>query len=173
MATRHNYTGPPEPSRVKGVEVHRGVAVNPTPGVDIKMPPDDDDEQYRYLKWASRWGGTTIEYKVFHWLESQADLVPDVDFFFQSSENGGRSIVGGAVVDFEIPESGLAFRVQGEYFHLAVASAVQNDQIQKTLIESQRPELTVVDIFESDINERLDYVMRQAMNGIQIREVRS
>ena len=158
---------------MRGVEVERGVTVNPDPGVTLPTIPEDDQAEYDYLLWQSQWGGTRLEYAVFHWLESRLRYVPEVDFFFQSSELGGRSIVGGAVVDFELPDDGLAFRVQGEFFHLNTVGAIGNDRIQKALIESERPELVVVDIFESDIKQRLDYVMRQAMRGIQIRETQS
>ena len=171
--TMTNYFGPPPPHRVGGVQVDRRIPVVPNPGVRLPELPEEDQDQIEYFAWKPRYGGTFIEFLVFRWLVKKANLTENEDFIYQSATQGGRSIVGGAVVDFELPLLGLAFRVQGEFFHLEVHNGGQTgiDFMQKTLIESQR-EIVVVDLYERDLLERLNTTMEYAMRGLPVREVR-
>ncbi len=76
---------------------------------------------------------------------------------------GGRSRLGGAVLDIYLPtiggaRNGTVVRVQGEYFH-EQAGALQRDMSQ--LLALKAAHYRVVDIWVHDIETRLDWVLQQ------------
>jgi len=103
---------------------------------------------------------TDIERIVLQWL-----IKNRVQFQFATSLRGGFYELGGMVVDFLIPDDRLAFRVMGEYWHKGV-SKTGSDLIQKENLAAMG--LTVVDLWESDIKERLEETMTKALQGIEI-----
>lgn len=157
------------PRRVRGVAAEREVPVVPEPF--IKPPPAVDEEEYEYRQWEAVWGGTLIEFLAFRWLTKVAKLESGVDFEFQSSQLGGRSMPGGAVVDFDFPDRKLAWRLQGAFWHVGDPAVEGYDIMQKLALESTLG-YTVVDIYEEDALQSTDYVFRQALQGIQIRGLR-
>lgn len=100
---------------------------------------------------------TDIELIVLGYLDRRKIL-----YQFQTSLAGGFFELGGAVVDILIPERFLAWRIFGEYWHEPVATKGR-DAIQKELLTSMG--WTVVDIWGSDIKERLEETMRLALLG--------
>jgi len=100
---------------------------------------------------------TDIELIVLGYLDRRKIL-----YQFQTSLAGGFYELGGAVVDFLLPERSLAWRIFGEYWHTPVATQGR-DAIQRELLASQG--WTVVDIWGSDIKERLEETMRLALQG--------
>ena len=100
-----------------------------------------------------------IEIIVIEWLTKR-----NIDFQFQTSFSGGFFELGGAVVDFLLPELRLALRVQGEYFHKTVEKTGQ-DIIQKEMLSALG--WTVVDLWESDLKDpaRLGQTMKLALQG--------
>jgi len=148
------------------VEVQRKVPVLPEP--PIEKTPEIPDIVRRYLRWESRWGGTFPEFLVFDWLVRKG-LEPDEDFYFQSSRMGGRQLYGGAVVDFDFPSQRMAWRVQGEFFHIGNPAKEASDIMQKMSLSTAG--YIVVDIFVQDVLERLNWVLTHAMNGEQVRSL--
>jgi len=160
-----SYSGIP-PARVSGVEVQRKVPALPEPAV--KMPEEIPDIMRRYLLWESEWSGTFPEFLVFRWLEKK-NLSPNADFYFQSSRMGGRQLWGGCVVDFDFPSERLAWRIQGEFFHVGNPAKEASDIMQKMSLSTKG--YIVVDIYAQDVLERLDWVLTHAINGEQARSL--
>ena len=100
---------------------------------------------------------TDIERIVLQWLINN-----NIVFQFQTSLGGGFYSLGGAVVDFIIPDRRLAFRVMGEYYHRSV-SATGKDLIQKETLTAQG--FTVVDLWGDDLKFRLELTMQLALQG--------
>lgn len=149
------------PHRETGVEVFRLIPVNPEPPI----PKEAEAEDYDYLVWAATWGGTYPEYVAFRWLV-QHGYEAGVDFIFQSSQMGGRQIFGGCIVDFDFPGMALAWRIQGEFWHLGNPAVEGRDAMQKLQLMSYG--YTVVDCYAQDLIERADWVLRNAIAGIQV-----
>jgi len=97
---------------------------------------------------------------VLAWLDKRGI----VDYEFQSSMMGGRYELGGSIVDILFPERGLAWRIQGTYWHRGVEKE-GTDAVQRELLESQG--WVVVDIWESmlDTPERVNEVLEKALRG--------
>lgn len=100
---------------------------------------------------------TDIEEIVLRYLDRH-----EVQYEFQTSLAGGFFELGGAVVDILIPERRLAWRIFGEYWHQPVATRAR-DAIQRELLGSMG--WTVVDIWGSDIETRLEETMQKALLG--------
>jgi len=115
--------------------------------------------------------GTLPELCAYHWLESRKTR-----FEFQSAQMGGRTIAGGAVVDFVIfglSANGIyIWRVQGEYWHKGV-DVEQKDFVQAARLMRLKiggvPVVAVVDLWEGDIYERFPLVFKQAEFGVGLR----
>lgn len=71
-------------------------------------------------------------------------------FTFQASENGGRLVLGGAVVDFQIYQGTVTtvIRVQGDYWH-SLPDRVLKDKAQFDLLKSRG--YLVWDAWEHDV----------------------
>lgn len=150
------------PRREKGVEVFRLIPVVPDPTIE----EEEEVEDYDFLIWQGRWGGTYPEYKAFAWLAKEG-YEPGIDFIFQSSQMGGRQLYGGAVVDFDFPWFPLAWRIQGEHWHIGNPATEGRDAMQKLALTSYG--YTVVDIYAQDVVQRTDWVLENAIQGIQVR----
>lgn len=103
------------------------------------------------------------EWVVFKWLTDH-----NVEFEYQSPFEGGRLSIGGAVADFVLPSPRLILRVMGEYWHYGDVERQASDVLQKErmLVEGWG----VVDLRERDLQERPNYVMGQALLGIEVAE---
>lgn len=109
--------------------------------------------------------GSDLEVKVYTWLIKRGFRL-NVDFEFQSHLIGGYNReLGDAIVDFVLLKEKIAWRVQGEYWHTSVQEKAR-DTIQKERLRGLG--YTVVDIWETDINERFEYTMQQAIRGVEI-----
>ena len=100
---------------------------------------------------------TDIEEIVYNWLVKHK-----VVFTFQTSLSGGIYELGGAVVDFTLDDLNIAIRVFGEYWHKGVEKR-GSDIIQRELLTELG--YTVVDIWETDIKERLNETLTKALLG--------
>ena len=103
---------------------------------------------------------TDIEKLVLQWLINH-----QINFQFQTSLSGGFYELGGSVVDFLLPDQRLAWRVHGEYWHRGV-SVEGRDLIQKETLSAMG--LTIVDLWGSDIQNRLEETMRLALLGQEV-----
>ena len=88
---------------------------------------------------------------VVHYELTRRRLVDGIHYSFQSSMFGGRTELGGCVVDFLFLDRPLALRVQGTYFHLPFDRMGHGtgDEDQRLLIESRG--LRCVDLWENEI----------------------
>ena len=100
---------------------------------------------------------TDLEALVENWL-----IRHKIIYEFQSSLMGGFYELGGSVVDFLLRPRGLAFRVQGEYYHQRVGQQGR-DMIQKELLSGLG--WTVIDLWGDDIKSRLNETIQKALLG--------
>ncbi len=108
--------------------------------------------------------GTLPEWRVYFWLTKH-----NIEFDFQSSMMGGRLQLGGLVSDFLLPQRSppMVLNVQGIFWHYFGPNADrQKDQRQQDQLENMGYQ--VINLDEDMILERLDYVMRAAMQGIDL-----
>jgi len=75
---------------------------------------------------------------------------------------GGGHKLGGAVIDIYIPTNKVGVRIQGDYFH-GIAEARRRDAAQYIYLAGLG--LRIVDIWERDIYQRLDWVINQITGG--------
>ena len=160
-------SGPRPPRRVRGVRPERRIPVAPEPRIEA---PTEDTAELRFARWFVRWAGTYPEYLVFEYLVDEIDLVAGADFEFQSSQQGGRQVLGGSVVDFEVLSHQVFIRVQGLFFHVGDPEIEGRDVITQLAIESATG-WPVVNVFEDDLYEKRDYTVAQALLGRQIRHL--
>ena len=105
---------------------------------------------------------TDIEKIVYSWLKKH-----NVEFSFQTSVTGGfGQQIGDATVDFVLLDRNIALRVMGGYWHEG-QSKRGIDTVQKERLRSLGFE--VVDLWEDDIKQRLDTVMKAAIAGQELR----
>ncbi len=103
---------------------------------------------------------TTPEAIVYQWLSKN-----NIPFSFQTSLMGGHFELGGAVLDFILTELDIGLRVQGMYWHQGVAKRGMDD-IQRESLEAMG--LTIVDIWEDDLEDRLEETMTLAIQGREV-----
>lgn len=154
------------PHRVRGVQVQRTVPIVPEP--PVKEPVYPTEMETKYQAWFSVHAGTYPEFLAFDWLERQG-LEWEEDFYFQSSRLGGRQLWGGAVVDFDFPTERLAWRIQGEYFHIGNPAKEASDAMQKMALANIG--YTCVDILAQDVIQRRNWILSHALNGEQMRSL--
>jgi len=100
---------------------------------------------------------TDIEALVARWLDKRK-----IVYEFQSVYAGGFYELGGAVVDFRLPNRNILLRVMGEYWHRQV-SQEGRDLIQKAFLEGMG--WKVIDLLGSDVEDRLEETMTKALRG--------
>ncbi len=128
--------------------------------INIRREQQLTDEA-EWAVWKVRWGGTFPEFLIFREL-LRASLKPNEDFEFQSSVFGGRSQLGGAVVDF-ILFTGIAGRVQGEFFHFRTADNRIASLIQRIQLEAAG--FVVVDMLALEIQQTPRRIARMLIQG--------
>jgi len=105
---------------------------------------------------------TDIEAIVAGWLTERK-----IDFEFQSSMLGGFYELGGAVVDFLLRDSGLAWRVSGEYWHRGIVPEGR-DLIQRETLMAEG--WVVVDIFGQSLEtpDEVEATLTKALRGEEV-----
>jgi hypothetical protein len=103
-----------------------------------------------------------LEAKVYMWLSKKG-----IPFDFQTQLIGLRGVreLGDALVDFLLPENNILLRVMGEYFHTGV-NVEARDVVQKERLQGMG--YMVIDLLESDLTDRFEYTMQQAVQGVQL-----
>ena len=101
-----------------------------------------------------------LEIIVMRWLGAR-----NIEYRFQTSLRGGFFALGGAVVDFLLDERGLAWRVQGEYYHRGVTKE-GSDLLQKEMLTELG--WIVVDLWGDDILERTEETLSLALEGQEV-----
>ena len=107
--------------------------------------------------------GSLPEYLTFITLQ-EFGKVPDVDFFFQSSFQGGRLERGGLVIDFIFADPpDLAINIQGEFFHyLQGQSTIARDVIAREQLAAEGITLIFIDAEDVELDRR--FYVSQALN---------
>jgi very-short-patch-repair endonuclease len=110
--------------------------------------------------------GSDLEVKVYQWLIRHG-FRPGVDFDFQSQLIGLRGVreLGDAIADFVLIKQQIVWRVQGEYWHHTPEQSAR-DTMQKQRLQGLG--YTVIDLAESDLTDRFEYTMQQAIQGVQL-----
>jgi very-short-patch-repair endonuclease len=110
--------------------------------------------------------GSDLEVKVYNWLIRHG-FKPGVDFDFQSQLIGLRGVreLGDAIADFVLIKQRIVFRIQGEYWHHTPEQNAR-DTVQKERLQGMG--YTVIDLLESDLTDRFEYTMQQAVQGVQL-----
>lgn len=122
----------------------------------------------RFLSLKAKFNTITLpEAIAYIWLESQK-----IDFQYQAEAFGARRFFGGAVPDFMIYETGVVWRIQGNYWHSRperIAMDVeQKIKLGNAVIDGRRV-TAVVDIWESRILScNRDFVFKLAVNGEEL-----
>ena len=122
----------------------------------------------RFLKLKAQFKGMTLpEGIAYAWLEDQK-----IDFQFQAEAFGARRFFGGAVPDFMIYETGVVWRIQGNYWHsrpnILASDAEQKIKLANSVIDGRRV-TAVVDVWESRILSCMrDYVFKLGVNGEEL-----
>lgn len=119
----------------------------------------------RYAEPPITWVGSDLEWLVYQWLMKN---VGEGNFTYQASIGGGRLQLGGLVADFIIYTTNppIAINVQGSWWHRETSKDRANDLLAKIQLSNEG--YTVVFLAEDDVVNRLNYVMRQALMGIQL-----
>ncbi len=105
------------------------------------------------------WVGSVAE-----WACAWALGVLNVEYVPQANMIGGRTQLGGTVVDFLIPSLNTIIRIQGVYYHYERGPLVINvDSLLKTSLEAKG--YVVIDIDEDDILTDPLYFVKEALAG--------
>lgn len=126
-------------------------------------------EEDRYARWQEFSGNDNASYPEFivmEYLTRVRRMRRGVDFIFQYGISGGRSFLGGQVVDFYLPFKQHAWLVQGLRFHYVTPEQRKRDTVAKLVLVGMG--LTVIELFEDDIIEHTVNTIEQALNGIQV-----
>lgn len=115
--------------------------------------------------------GSIPELVTYNWLEQR-----QIPFTYQAMLFGGRREKGGLVPDFIVQYGGkgMAWQVQGEYWHRQQASHGQKDlsnrlRLLGTFYRGVRIDY-VVELWEKDILRKRPQVFLMALQGIGMRE---
>ncbi len=115
----------------------------------------------------SSFQGPSSEYAIYY-AHMRLGLQEGVNFSYQSPLGGGRSYIGGTVIDFLEHDVNIAIRVQGRYYHLdrnGGGDTRARDQIQKSMIESRG--YPVVDIYDDNALKNPVGMLVDARRGIE------
>jgi very-short-patch-repair endonuclease len=102
--------------------------------------------------------GTKPERIVYQFL-LRLSMVPQIDFTFQSSLEGGRIEMGGLVVDFLFPQMKMVLQVQGPTHDTFLRSA--KDEEQHMLLSAMGYEVVSIDMETIYDEPRFEDAMRQ------------
>jgi len=132
----------------------------------ITIPRVQSQEEIDAADYAA-WGrGTKPEFIVWKYLVRTKRLKEEVDFVFQTNMFGGRRIFGGLVLDFYFPSLNMAWRVQGEQFHLVLVKDRVHDKV--TRLQLEQLGMVVVDLWVRDLLSRPRYVLDLAWQGHEV-----
>ena len=114
------------------------------------------------LWWLER-GGSQPEYWVYRAIIRTGRLEEAGDFSYQSKQFGGRTVRGGAVVDFIIRSPHVGINVQSLYYHNRTTGQRAHDAIQRASLEVSG--LRVEYIQEEEAINSPDAAVAEALAG--------
>ena len=155
----------PRLPKVPDVGKYLGFPDQKTPSAII--PKDvEADRHARWQAFSTQENASYPEFIVMEYLQRVRRMKRGVDFIFQYGVSGGRSFLGGQVVDFYLPFKQYAWLVQGLRFHYGTPAQRQRDTIAKLILTGMG--LTVIELFEDDIVDRTVQTVEEALKGRQI-----
>lgn len=131
---------------------------SPLAGPEIPIPPEQEEALLaRYEVWRSQYNGSLIEFIVWEYLTIQRRQIPNVDFIFQASFLGGRTMFGGFIADFAFPRRQEVWMVQGLRWHLRLPE----DRAKTFGAEVQLTSMgwKVLELWEDDILSRPVFIL--------------
>lgn len=123
----------------------------------------------RFEAWKAKRGDSQAslpEFIVWEFLVFTKKQVEGVDFLYQDPFSGGRTAVGGFVLDFLLIVPQIAWRIQGERFHLFFPQDRARDVLGREILEGRG--IMVLDLFENDIMTRPSLTLESAWNGQEL-----
>lgn len=133
----------------------------------LRLPKDaEEDRHERWKAFAANRHASYPEFICYEWLTGKKKMREGIDFIFQYGISGGRSFLGGEVIDFYFPTRQLGWMVQGLRYHHVTPKQRLNDTFAKLTLHEFG--INPVEVFEDDLTERAEYTLRNALNGIQI-----
>ncbi len=136
----------------------------------IEIPGEQDEARdARFEAWKAKRGdpqASLPEFIVWEFLTRTKKQVEGVDFLYQDPFSGGRTEIGGFILDFLIIATQYAWRIQGERFHLFFPQDRARDILAREVLEGRG--IRVLDLFENDILGRPTFVLELAWNGQEV-----
>ncbi len=136
----------------------------------IPIPGEQQEARdARFEAWKAARGdplASLPEFIVWEFLVNTKKQVEGVDFLYQDPFGGGRTVVGGFVLDFFIIVPRYAWRIQGERFHIFFPQDRARDILAREILEGRG--ITVIDLFENDIMVQPGHTLELAWNGQEL-----
>jgi hypothetical protein len=122
---------------------------------------DDAEILKRFQEWQGSFpNGSLPEFIVWEYLVGKRELNANIDFVYQQSFSGGRTIFGGFVLDYYFPNKSEGWLIQGERYHLLNPRDRATNEIVKAQLNSDG--IRALELWESDLLTRPDFVMDAA-----------
>jgi len=100
---------------------------------------------------------SNLEKKVWDWLVKNK-----IPFETQQTMFGMQGDLGSATIDFIIPDRNIILRVMGSYYHSGLEPQARDEFSKERLMGKG---YIVIDLQETDIENRLEATMRKALQG--------
>ena len=144
--------------------------LRPLRGSPIEIPGEQDEARNaRFEAWKVKRGdpqASLPEFIVWEFLTHTKKQVENVDFLYQNPYAGGRTEKGGFVLDFLLIVPQIAWRIQGERFHLFFPQDRARDILAREVLEGRG--IRVLDLFENDLMTQPRRTLELAWNGQEL-----
>lgn len=158
---------PQAPARRRAFE-RAGRKQRPLADKEFPIPGDENEELLaEYAAWRKRTYGSLPEFIVWKWLREKKHLLEGRDFYYQHPLLGGRTQLGGFLLDFWFPARMEGWRVMGLRWHLMYTKDRGRDLIARQILEGRG--IRILDLWEDDILARTDYTLNLAWQGRELR----
>lgn len=148
-----------------------GLVIRPLAGPSIAIPANEDEDFIARFQAAHAARNFSLpEYITYEFLVYKKKQIEPIDFQYQNNVLGGRTELGGFVLDFFFPLRQMAWNVQGLRYHLLNVNDRGRDRIVAALMESRGIQFIL--LWEDDLLTRADYVLELAWEGRQVQERR-
>lgn len=144
--------------------------LRPLRGSPIEIPGEQNEARdARFEAWKIKRGDTMAslpEFIVWEFLVFTKKQVEGVDFLYQDPFSGGRTEKGGFVLDFLLLVPQIAWRIQGERFHLFFPQDRARDLLAREVLEGRG--IRVLDLYENDLMVQPTRTLELAWSGQEL-----
>ncbi|GEM_PF-6969540 len=120
----------------------------------------------------AQWPGSDLEWMCYWVLTVVLKMKEGVDFSYQSSRFGGRTELGGIVLDFLMLDgSRIGIDIQGEHWHYGEAEQIADAVLRRARCQELGIELIFID--GDDISRNPIYYVREALAGVDHSRVKA